>query len=83
MTPDVVAVQTLENYELQVTFSDGECRRFSMISYLGYPAYKSLREPGRFMTAHIENGTVVWNDEMDISPDTLYLAGQKIEAATA
>lgn len=83
MTPDVVAVQALENHELQLMFSDGERRRFSMAPYLDYPAYKPLREPGRFKTAHIENGTVAWCDDMDISPDTLYLAGLRIESAPA
>lgn len=83
MTPDVVAVQALENYELLLMFSNGERRRFLMAPYLDYSAYKPLRELGRFKTAHIENGTVVWCNDMDISPDTLYLAGLRIESATA
>jgi hypothetical protein len=27
------------------------------------------------MRAHVEHGVVVWNDEIDLSPDTLYLRG--------
>ena len=83
MTPDAVAVETLENYELQVTFADGECRRFSMLPFLSYPAYKPLSEPGRFRMARIENGTVAWGEDMDISPDTLYIAGQRVARTAA
>jgi hypothetical protein len=30
------------------------------------------------MKAHIAYGTVVWNDEIDLSPDTLYLRGRPL-----
>ena len=33
-------------------------------------------EPGLFMRAHVAHGTVVWTEEIDLSPDTLYLRGQ-------
>lgn len=74
MTPDVTAVVPLENFELLVTFADGESRRFSMLPYLQFPAYQALNEPGKFNLAHVANGTVAWTDEIDMSPDTLYIA---------
>lgn len=79
MTPDVTHVATQEDYELLVTFSDGAIRRFSMLPYLQYPAYQLLQEPGKFKLACVLNGTVAWSDEIDMSPDTLYLAGRAIE----
>ena len=30
------------------------------------------------MKAYIVYGTVVWNDEIDLSPDTLYLRGRPL-----
>jgi len=78
MTPDVTHVQTLANYELLVSFADGEKRSFSMLSYLNYPAYRILSQTGKFALAHVSNGTVAWTDEIDMSPDTLYLAGQPV-----
>lgn len=78
MMPDVTDVQTLENYELLVSFVGGDKRRFSMLPYLHYPAYQDLRQPEKFILAHVSNGTVVWADETDMSPDTLYLAGEEI-----
>ena len=76
MTPDVTHVKTQENFELLVTFADGARKVFSMLPYLQYPAFRLLKEPGKFALAHVSNGTVEWTDEIDISPDTLYIAGQ-------
>lgn len=42
---------------------------------LSYPAFSSLTEHNLFMKAHAEHGTLVWTDEIDLSPDTLYLRG--------
>ena len=78
MTPDVTHVQTLASYELLVSFADGGKRRFSMLPYLHYPAYRILSQPGKFALAHVSNGTVAWSDEIDMSPDTLYLAGEEV-----
>ena len=78
MTPDITHVQTLQNYELLVSFADGNQRRFSMLPYLNYPAYQGLKQNGKFALAHLSNGTVAWSDDIDMSPDTLYLAGQVV-----
>ncbi len=76
MTPDVIKVLATPDYSIVAEFETGEVRRFDMRPYLDFPAYAALREPGVFMRAHVENGTVVWSDEIDLSPDTLYLRGQ-------
>jgi hypothetical protein len=79
MTPDVVAVKDLANYELLVTFASGEKRRFSMRPYLHYPAYQPLQHPGKFRLAHVSNGTVAWSEDIDMSPDTLYIEGEAVQ----
>ncbi len=68
MTPDAIAVEARANFELMVTFADGARKLFSMLPYLQYPAFRPLSEPGEFAKAHVSNGTVEWNDEIDISP---------------
>lgn len=78
MTPDVTHVQTLQNYELLVSFADGEKRCFSMLPYLQYPAYRILSQPEKFALAHVSNGAVAWSDEIDMSPDTLYISGKLV-----
>lgn len=75
MTPDVIDVVVRPDFVLEAEFETGEIRRFDMQPYLEYPAFFPLREPGVFMRAHVENGVVVWTDEIDLSPDTLYFEG--------
>jgi hypothetical protein len=79
MTPDVVEVKTRPDYFIDTVFANGERRRFDMKPYLTYPAFSQLLDSNCFLKAHIANGTVAWNDEIDLSPDTLYLRGKKIE----
>ena len=76
MTPDVIKVVPSADYSILAEFNTGEVRRFDMRPYLDFPAYAALKEPGLFMRAHVENGTVAWSEEIDLSPDTLYLRGQ-------
>ena len=76
MTPDVVQVKAQTDYFLEAVFADDERRRFDMKPYLSYPAFSSLADANCFMKAHVAYGTVAWNDEIDLSPDTLYLRGE-------
>ncbi len=78
MTPDVVSVKPLADYRLETGFATGEKRLFDMRPYLAYPAFAPLADGALFMRAHVVLGTVAWTDEIDISPDTLYLRGQPI-----
>jgi hypothetical protein len=76
MTPDIIEAHATNNYELLLTFADGAQRKFSMQPYLQYPAYQALLRPEKFAQVHVANGTVAWDDEIDMSPDTLYLLSQ-------
>jgi Protein of unknown function (DUF2442) len=81
MTPDVIQVTALPNYKLQIQFENGELKVFDMAAYLRYQAFSSLRESNVFMQAKVSNGTVGWTEEIDISPDTLYVKGKSINPA--
>ena len=79
MTPDVITVKALPDFLLEAEFADGEVRRFNMRPYLDYPAFADLWENTLFRCAKVVNGTVTWTDEIDLSPDTLYLRGTRVE----
>lgn len=81
MTPDVIRVRALPGYALVAQFATGEWRRFDMRDLLEYPAFAALQDPALFQRAHVQHGTVVWTDEIDLSPDTLYLRGQSVANA--
>ena len=75
MHPDVVAVTPREHFCLDVSFANGEKKRFDVRPFLHLPVFKRLQSAGYFDRAHVENGTVVWDEQLDLSPDTLYLQG--------
>lgn len=79
MTPDVIQVRPFPDYILVAQFATGEWRRFDMRGLLQYPAFAALRDEALFQRAHVQHGTVVWTDEIDLSPDTLYLRGQAVD----
>ena len=68
----VDSVLAEDDYLLRIRFNNGEGRLFDMKPYLKYPVYQRLQNPGFFSLAHAEYGTVVWPEEIDIAPETLY-----------
>jgi len=48
---------------------------FDVKPYLDFPAFRRLKEGNLFAKAHVANGTVVWDDRLDLAPETLYLQG--------
>ena len=78
MTPDVVSVKPFQDFSLEAKFSTGERFMFDMKPYLAYPAFAPLARDGLFMKAHVIHGTVAWDDDIDLSPDTLYLRGKRL-----
>jgi hypothetical protein len=76
--PDVIGVEAMTNYWLHLTFATGEKKMFNMSPYLSYPAFLPLKDLTLFAKARVEYGTVVWDDELDMSPATLYLKGLPI-----
>jgi hypothetical protein len=81
MTPDVIQVTALPDHKLQIQFENGELKIFDMTPYLQYQAFSDLRHANLFMRAKVLNGTVVWTEDIDISPDTLYLKGTTISSS--
>lgn len=76
MLPRVLSVETRPDYSMIITFRNGERKLFDAKPLLNLPMYKNLGKV--FSSARVEYGTVVWPQDMDISPDTLYLRGTKI-----
>ena len=65
-------VQYLHDYELLITFSNGEKRVYDGQEDITQGVFTQLRNKALFARARIERGTGVWNDELDIAPEALY-----------
>ena len=75
LLPRVTQVQALDDFMLRVVFKDNSTKLFDVKPYLAYPAFQRLKVGSLFFKAHVEHGTVVWDEMLDLSPDTLYLEG--------
>ena len=75
----VIAVEALNNHQLIVTFDNQEKRIFDVLDYLDFPVFQVLRNPGYFKSVRVDHGTLVWSNEVDFCPDTVYLKSIKME----
>lgn len=65
-------VKPLKEYKLLLTFEHGTKKIFDMKPYLKYPMYKPLADVSVFNAVCTNGQTVVWNDDIDIAPETLF-----------
>ena len=82
MNPHVKAVRPLEDYALEVSFDNGESRRFDVKPYLDRGIFVRLRDHAAFRAVRVVAGSVEWANGLDLSYDTLYVEGQPIVAPT-
>ena len=68
----VMSVRPHEDYSIDVEFFDGTKGSFDARPLLNLQPYAPLKNPGFFMKAHAERGTVVWNDDLDVAPERVY-----------
>ena len=79
MNPRITEVKPQENFTLKLKFTDNSFRTFDMKPYLNYPVFEPLKEKELFDNASVFLGSVKWNDEIDMSPDTLFLESELVE----
>src|SRR4051794_40842100 len=67
-------VKPLENYRLWVRFSDGIDGIVDLSRFAGRSVFTLWDDYAQFQKARVgSSGDVVWNDEVDLCPDALYL----------
>jgi hypothetical protein len=80
MNPRVHAVTPKDNYILEIEFDNGEIGIYDCSHLLDFGVFKQLRDPQTFQQAQADGGTVVWPNEIDVCPDTLYEDSKKFVA---
>jgi CTP:phosphocholine cytidylyltransferase-like protein len=73
----VINVKPIEDYQLALTFENGEKRIFDMKPYLDKGIYKELRDESKFKTVRISFDSIEWCNQADIDPEFLY--GKSVE----
>ncbi len=85
-TPLLAEAQPLDGYVVHVRFEDGITADVDLSYLLGYGGvFEPLRDPAHFaqLRADAEAGTIVWPNDADIAPETLYAQAQQRAAAPA
>ena len=76
MNPRAKKVKNLEKYKIEVEFTNGEIKQFDVGSLMKFPVYQSLKDEIVFQKVFVRQGIVQWPNEVDISPDLLYIESQ-------
>lgn len=65
-------VKALENYQILVTFDNGEKRIKDMKPYLEKGVFKKLKDQEFFKSVKVAYGTVTWGENIDLCADSIY-----------
>ncbi len=74
----ITNVKTLPDYELLLTFATHEQKIYDLKPLLEKGIFKQLKDLNNFNSVRIENGTIVFLDEIDFCPDSLYIKSKKV-----
>ena len=78
MNPRVTEVKPEENYTLHLWFKNGEEGIFDVKPYLDKGIFQALKDIDVFNSVRPFIGSIQWENEADLCPDTLYLDSVKI-----
>ena len=73
MNPRVKHVIPGNDFTLKLVFSNDEKKVFDVKPYLNFGIFSELKNRSVFNSVKVSFGTIVWNNGLDICPDTLYL----------
>ena len=78
MNPRVIAVKPLDNYCLELQFTNKERKLFDVKPYLSIGIFQELQDTSLFNGIRAFNGSIVWPNDLDLDPDTLYVDSKPV-----
>jgi hypothetical protein len=70
--PCVVSVEVCGTYSVRLEFDDGIVKQVNLRRFLRGEVFEPLLDPAYFAKVSVGLGTIVWPNEADIAPETLY-----------
>jgi len=70
--PRVLDVKPMDNFLLFLTFNNGEKRIFDAKLLFEMQAFRRLKDKLFFNSVKVARGSVLWPNDIDYCPDTLY-----------
>ena len=78
----ITSLSANDDLTLDVHFANGELRRYDVRPLLQREAFRELQDVTMFKTARNGGYFVAWDNEADLSADTLYLEGIPVAPTT-
>ena len=75
----IKSVQPLPNYNLILTFENGEKRQFDVNPFLNQGIFRELKDISKFNQVRVSFDTVEWENAADLDPEILYQQSRKLE----
>jgi hypothetical protein len=72
--PEVVAAKICGPYSVFLVFDDGVSKQVNLRRFLRGPVFEPMLDPVEFAKLRVDHeaGTIVWPNEADYAPETLY-----------
>ena len=72
--PCVVSAKVCGPYSVFLVFDDGVSKQVNLRRFLWGPVFKPMLDPAEFAKLRVDHGagTIVWPNEADFAPETLY-----------
>lgn len=78
MRPKAINVKVLDNYNIEITFNNGEKTILDVTPYFKFKIFEELKEMDNFQKVKIAGLSIEWENGADICPDELYENSKKI-----
>ena len=69
---DIIEVTPRPDGTLFLVFENGERRVYDVKPLMAKKPFDCLADMRIFLSARVDYGTVMWGDDIDIAPETLY-----------
>ena len=81
--PSLQSVKPLSGYKLELTYANGVNGIFDVSSLLQFDVFSNLKNIELFNKVQKNHNAVVWNEEIDLCGDSLYLkiTGEELKDA--
>lgn len=82
MTPKIIDVAALANYNVVITYENSEKRALSLLPFFEIGLFSELKNEALFKTVKVSFDTIEWDNGIDIDPDDLYERSIKQQSAS-
>jgi Protein of unknown function (DUF2442) len=83
MSIRIINVEYIEGYRLNLEFSNEEWRTVDLTEYLHGEVFEPWKDLVFFKQVRVDFGTLIWPNDADIAPETLYAKSTPLNRAVA